>query len=111
MTCKVSFFDESFAPVELAEGAALSEHLDVGNSPLLFGCRTGICGTCLVRVAGVLPPPSDDEKELLEMLAPGDAQARLACQLKLVGDITLGPSGEAGGAERSGTIKPHPEAG
>jgi ferredoxin len=96
MGCRVRFFDESYAPVELAAGATLSEHLDVGNSPLLFGCRTGICGTCLVRVEGELPPPGDEERELLEMLAPGDAQARLACQLTVVGDLCVGPHPEAG---------------
>jgi ferredoxin len=96
MGCQVRFFDESYAPVELAAGATLSEHLDVGNSPLLFGCRTGLCGTCLVRVEGELPPPDEDEQELLEMLAPGDPHARLACQVKLVGDLRVGPHPEAG---------------
>jgi ferredoxin len=96
MACRVSFFDESFAPVELASGAVLSEHLDVGNSPLLFGCRTGLCGTCLVRVEGELPPASDEEREIIDTLAPGDPHARLACQLKLVGDIRVGPHPEAG---------------
>jgi len=96
MTCRVSFFDASYAPVELPLGATLSEHLDVGNSPLLFGCRTGICGTCLVKVEGELPPPGDDEREILDVLAPGDRRARLACQLKLVGDLCVGPHPEAG---------------
>lgn len=96
MGCKVSFFDESFAPVELAEGAALSEHLDVGNSPLLFGCRTGICGTCLLRVEGALPPASEEERELVDMLAPGDPSARLGCQIRLVGDIKVAPHPEHG---------------
>ncbi|MDB4968631.1 MAG: ferredoxin [Myxococcales bacterium] len=96
MDCRVHFFDDAYAPVELTAGATLSEHLDVGNSPLLFGCRTGICGTCLVRVEGELPPPSEEERELVEMLAPGDPQARLACQLRLVGDVRVGPHPEAG---------------
>jgi ferredoxin len=96
MKYTVRFFDETFAPVELAEGSAISEHLDVGNSPLLFGCRTGICGTCLLHVDGPLPPPDEEEQELLDMLAPGDARARLGCQIKLCGDITVGPHPEAG---------------
>jgi ferredoxin len=96
MSFKVSFFDEKFAPVELAAGSSICEFLDVGNSPLLFGCRTGICGTCLVRVEGALPPPSDEERELLDMLAPGDAQARLGCQIKLTADIRVEPHPEAG---------------
>jgi ferredoxin len=82
-------FKDGCPPVRLRRHANLSEELDVTNSPLLFGCRTGICGTCLVRVEGALPPPGDDERELLEVLAPGDPRARLACQLDLVGDITV----------------------
>jgi ferredoxin len=96
MACRVSFFDESYAPVELAAGARLSEHFHVGNSPLLFGCRTGICGTCLVRIEGELPPPGEEERELLSLLAPNDPSARLACQLELVGDVRVGPHPEAG---------------
>jgi ferredoxin len=96
MQYKVKFYDPSFAQVDLDQGAVLSEHLDVGNSPLLFGCRTGVCGTCLVRVEGPLPPASDEEREMLEVLAPGDPHARLACQLTLEGDICIGPHPEAG---------------
>jgi ferredoxin len=96
MKYTVRFFDEKFAPVELAAGSSISEHLDVGNSPLLFGCRTGICGTCLLRVEGELPPPSEEERELLEMLAPGDAQARLGCQIKLTSDIRVARHPEHG---------------
>ncbi|MBC6436085.1 2Fe-2S iron-sulfur cluster binding domain-containing protein, partial [Nostoc sp. HG1] len=36
----------------------LSEHLTIQNSPVLFGCRTGICGTCLVEVNGTIPSPN-----------------------------------------------------
>ncbi len=96
MAVTVSFFASEYPAVELDHGDNLAEHLDVGNSPLLFGCRTGICGTCLVRVEGTLPPPSDDERELLEVLAPEDPQARLACQIELVGDIRVGPHPEGG---------------
>lgn len=92
----VRFFDRAFAPVRLPVSSCLAEHLDVTNSPLLFGCRTGICGTCLVRIdGGDLPPPSDDEKELLDLLAPGDPQARLACQVELTCDVCVEPHPEA----------------
>ena len=57
----------------MPEGGNLAEHLSVDNSPVLFGCRTGICGTCLVTVvathAGELAPPDRDEREVLEMIA------------------------------------------
>jgi ferredoxin len=95
MACRVSFFDTAYDPVDLDAGATLSEHLDVVNSPLLFGCRTGLCGTCLVRVEGELPPASAEEQEMLAVLAPGDPRARLACQLHLVGDIRVEPHPEA----------------
>lgn len=75
----------------LEEGQNLSEVLTVLNSPVLFGCRTGICATCLVKVhAGMehLPPLSEDEAEVLEIYTD-QANCRLACQLHLKGDVEL----------------------
>jgi Ferredoxin len=90
---KVSFSPESHPPVKLARGSVLSEHLTIENSPVLFGCRTGICGTCLVEVEeelnGILLAPSADESELLEIIAPDISRARLACQLELRADIRV----------------------
>lgn len=37
-------------PVELEEESLLSEHLNIQNSPILFGCRIGICGTCSIEI-------------------------------------------------------------
>lgn len=73
------------------EGESLSESLDVMNAPILFGCRTGICATCLVRVISgheALPVMSEDEAEVLA-LETEDPDCRLACQLHLSGDVTL----------------------
>jgi len=78
----------------LPHGANLSEVLTIENSPLLFGCRTGICGTCISRVevrAGELPPPAEDEKDVLELLCPNEPKARLACQIRLSADLTIEP--------------------
>jgi ferredoxin len=89
----VSFSPASHTAVSLARGSILSEHLDIANSPLLFGCRTGICGTCLIEVEaeenGELTPPSADEKELLDLIAPDNSHARLACQIELCADIRI----------------------
>lgn len=93
-TVEVSFADSSFAPARVPARARLAEHLDAVNSPLLFGCRTGICGTCLVRARGAMLPPDDDEREILDVFAPGDPEARLACQLVCTGDVWLGPHPE-----------------
>jgi ferredoxin len=89
----VSFSPASHGPISLARGSILSEHLSVANSPLLFGCRTGICGTCLIEVEaqenGEIACPSTDEKELLELIAPDNPRARLACQIELRADIRI----------------------
>lgn len=77
--------------LQVEEQRKLSELLDVLNSPVLFGCRTGICATCMVRVVdGMdhLPPLTEDEQEVVEVY-DGDEQCRLACQLYLKGDVTL----------------------
>lgn len=89
MSPRVCFADGAFAPVEIPEGVGLAERLTVRNSPVLFGCRTGICGTCLSRVHGEIAPPEADEREMLDLLAPGVADARLLCQLRLHGTLTL----------------------
>lgn len=83
---------DAHPPVRLRETARLYDHLTVENSPVLFGCRTGICGTCLVSVEairGELAPPSKEEAELLSLMAPGDAKARLACQLRPTADVRI----------------------
>lgn len=90
---EVSFSAESHSQVTLARGSLLSEHLTISNSPVLFGCRTGICGTCLVEVEeerqGRLLAPAADESELLSIIAPDIAGARLACQIALLADIKI----------------------
>lgn len=87
--CTISFPHSTWPPLTLPLNAELSRHLTAANSPILFGCRTGLCGTCLVRVQGDLPPPGLEEAELLAILAPGDGQARLACQLQAVTDLAI----------------------
>ena len=85
----INFTDKSYQAIVLEEHSPLSEHLTVQNSPVLFGCRTGICGTCLVVIKGDIPPASEEEKELLEVIAPNNESARLACQVDLTNDIEI----------------------
>jgi ferredoxin len=84
---------EGGTAVSLPPHSNLSAHLDINNSPILFGCRTGICGTCVCVVQvvgeGCIPPPSDDEREVLELVAPRTANARLACKIDLTADIAI----------------------
>jgi ferredoxin len=87
--CIVSFPGTEYKPIILDKHQLLAEHLTVQNSPVLFGCRTGICGTCLVTINGDVPPATAEEKEILEIFAPLNLQTRLACQIDLTGDIEI----------------------
>jgi ferredoxin len=79
---EISFEDASFCPIKIPSGENLSEHLNACNSPILFGCRSGLCGTCLIEVIeGNLPSPNKDEEEALDVYSPNNPRARLACQL------------------------------
>jgi ferredoxin len=84
-------------PVRVPRGPHLSEYLTPENSPVLFGCRTGICGTCVVTVVvlggGTLAPPTDEEMEVLSLVCPDHRGARLACQLDLTTDVGVAPVG------------------
>lgn len=94
---KIHFESNTHPPVDVPDGAPLSEHLTVQNSPILFGCRTGVCGTCQCEVTtGYKPPESDSENELLSILNEPDAShRRLACQLQATHVMTLRYVGEA----------------
>ncbi len=89
MICKIEFVDVRFAPIEVMTGQPLAEVLTVQNSPVLFGCRTGLCGTCVVGVEGDVGEASAAELEILELYATGNPLARLACQLQVRGDVVL----------------------
>lgn len=89
---KISFSDPNYEPVLVSEGQSLSEEMNATNSPLLFGCRTGICGTCVIEVqADGLEPPDEDEQEILDLHAPENPRARLACQINVTCDIQTKP--------------------
>lgn len=87
--CKISFTETDYPPLTLQRHQKLSEHLTIQNSPVLFGCRTGICGTCLVKVIGDIPAAKLDEQEMLDTLAPNIPNARLACQIDLTVNVEI----------------------
>lgn len=95
MTHRISFEENGKRGgcVVLPAGSVLSERLDAESSPLLFGCRSGICGTCLIEVVsasgGALELPDEDERELLELIAPDRPLARLACRIALTADLVV----------------------
>lgn len=91
-TLRIEFPGSIFPAQELPLRACLPLHLNVQNSPLLFGCRSGLCGTCLIEVEAdpiSTVPPTAAESEALEIYAPGNTRARLACQLVPLGDLRV----------------------
>jgi len=87
--CIISFPGTNYPPISLPIHENLSEHLTIKNSPVLFGCRTGICGTCLVEVIGDIPAAKADEQEMLDTLAPNVENARLACQIEITTNVEI----------------------
>ena len=91
---KIEFNSSEYVPIQLLEGTNLSEALTICNSPVLFGCRTGICGTCLIHLEvtdGEIQLPGSEERELLNIICSKDSQARLACQIHLTANIKINP--------------------
>lgn len=92
MSCKIEFSNSDKPPVELKEGDNLSEKLTIHNSPILFGCRIGICGTCAIELleqSSPLHERTHDEKEFLGAMAPGRDNVRLACQININTNIKI----------------------
>jgi ferredoxin len=88
----IHFPETDYPSVTVPKGSHLSEVFTVLNSPLLFGCRTGVCGTCLVQVKEgyeALEMPSAEEQEVLAIYSPDNPKARLACQLNIYQDVAL----------------------
>ena len=90
MSVKVHFLLEDLL-VEAPEGTALQAIADAAGADITFGCRTGSCGTCRVRVAEGLDhcgEPGPEERDFLRGLdAPPDQ--RLACQVTVHGDVAI----------------------
>ena len=92
MKYKITFPNTNYSELELPKDANLSEELNASNSPLLFGCRTGLCGTCLIEVDNTnsnLETLNEIEKEALGIYAPDNPKARLACQIKVKCNMSL----------------------
>ena len=65
--------------------------LDVG-SEITFGCRSGKCGICAIKITRGeenASPRNDEENELLDLLGETDALVRLACQCVIFGNVDL----------------------
>ena len=73
------------------KNSALIDVCEHEDTSILYGCRDGACGACMIRVLENpenLSPMEDHEKDFLETMA-ATAEERLACQCRILGDVTI----------------------
>ena len=75
--------------VEAPAGTPLQAIADAAGADITFGCRSGSCGTCRVRVlSGQCSAMASEERAFLAGIhAPPDQ--RLACQVSVEGNVEL----------------------
>ena len=79
--------------VQVPVGVRVIEISEKVGSAIVYGCREGDCGTCLMKVEegwDNLTEPSVVENKVLREAAAGRHQ-RLACQAQVLGDVTVRP--------------------
>lgn len=94
---RVHFRDEDLE-VEAPAGTPLQDLADRSGADLTFGCRTGSCGTCRVRIlsgAEHASPMEPEERDFLKALGAAPDE-RLACRISVLGDLELERAGFPG---------------
>lgn len=84
-------FEPDELAVDVPVGTPLVKVAEENDTFLEFGCRNGMCGTCLITITSggkYLPPPSEEEKITLEDVGAEPGQ-RLACQIKITHDLKI----------------------
>lgn len=79
--------------VSAAPGTRLLEVAQANGQPLEGTCEGAMaCSTCHVLISGgdtaKLPPPTDEEEDMLDFAVGASRASRLACQIRLTNDIT-----------------------
>ncbi|GAB6040664.1 2Fe-2S iron-sulfur cluster-binding protein [Endothiovibrio diazotrophicus] len=90
---KVTFADIGVT-VNAPVGIRVIELSEKVGSAIIYGCREGDCGTCLMEVvegANNLTSPSVLEDKLLREASAG-RNHRIACQAQVLGDCTVKPA-------------------
>jgi ferredoxin len=81
-------FVKAEVTVEFASSIPLLEM----EAHIMFGCKSGNCGTCVVRVLSGernLSSRTEKENRLFALLGDEDPSRRLACQCHVHGDVVL----------------------
>ena len=90
---KVTFLDIGVT-VSVPVGTRVIKISEKVGAGLIYGCREGDCGTCLMKVEdgwnNLTEPSVVEEKVLRENMA--GKHCRLACQAQVLGDIVVRPA-------------------
>jgi len=90
---RVTFKDIGIT-VHVPVGTRIIEVSEKIGAGLIYGCREGDCGTCLMKVdegwENLTTPSVVEEKILKENLA--GIHNRLACQAQVLGDVVISPA-------------------
>ncbi len=81
--------DNKTLDVEL--GTSIIDLCENEETSILFGCRDGACGACMIKVLENpknLSIMEDHERDFLETMAAREDE-RLACQCKVLGDVVI----------------------
>ena len=78
--------------IDAPPGTRLLDLAQANGQPLEGTCEGAMaCSTCHVLITGEdaarLPPPSDEEEDMLDFAVGASRASRLACQIRLTADI------------------------
>jgi ferredoxin len=83
---------------DVPDNSRFLDVIDTLDTGLVYGCRAGGCGTCMIRVVahpeGLSPMRAAEQRVLAALRAPSDH--RLACVSRLQGDVTVEPARRQG---------------
>lgn len=85
MTTRVEILND-FLAVNVKPGENFQNIVEVTGSGMVFGCRDGECGTCILDIQQgneYLSPINEKEKTVLKNFPDAPKNGRLACQLEI----------------------------
>ncbi|MEY4064799.1 MAG: hypothetical protein RIR26_1007 [Pseudomonadota bacterium] len=77
--------------IEVEKNASIIDVCEHHDTSILFGCRDGACGACMIRVLEHpenLSKMEEHERDFLETMAAREDE-RLACQCRVLGDVVV----------------------
>lgn len=87
-------FEDIGRTVSVTAGTRVIEVSEQVGAGIVYGCREGDCGTCMMHVQegwhNLTEPSVLEEKVLKENMA--GRRDRLACQAQIIGDCTIKPA-------------------